>query len=60
VQRALPPPPRKTVYLDWSINDPSTLRGTPEEVRAAYEAAYQEIHAHIHDLVEAILGDKIN
>jgi phosphate transport system protein len=59
-QRALPPPPRKTVYLDWSLNDPAKAQGPAEVVGAAYEAAYQDIHAHIHDLVEAILGDKIN
>ncbi|MBM3833023.1 MAG: phosphate signaling complex protein PhoU [Verrucomicrobia bacterium] len=60
VQRAIPPPPRKTIYLDWSVKDPSRLQGTFAEVRPAYEATYQEIHAHIQDLVEAVLGDKIN
>jgi phosphate transport system protein len=59
-QKAIPPPPRKTVYLDWSVKDPSTVQGDPADVRAAYESTYQEIHAHIHDLVEAVLGEKIN
>jgi phosphate transport system protein len=59
-QKAIPPPPRKTVYLDWSVTDPSTFHGSPDETHAAYEATYQEIHAHLHDLVEALLGDKIN
>jgi phosphate transport system protein len=59
-QRALPPPPRKTVYLDWSIKDPSKVQGSPQEVRAAYESAYGEILGQIQDLEEAILGDKID
>jgi arsenate reductase len=59
VSKALPPPPRKTVYLEWTLDDPSSAAGTPAEVRAAYEAAYQTLHAHIQDLVEAILGDEI-
>ena len=58
-QRALPPPPTKAVCLDWSIRDPSTVHGTAEEVRAAYEETYQFLRGHIHDLVEAILGDSI-
>jgi len=58
-QRALPPPPRKTVYLDWNVEDPSRVQGTAAEVHAAYERTYQALDAHIHDLVEAILGDKI-
>jgi phosphate transport system protein len=57
-QKRFSPPPAKTVVLDWSIRDPAQIQGTPAEVRAAYEEAYQSIHAHIHDLVEAILGDK--
>lgn len=60
VQKALPPPPRKTVYLDWSIPDPSIVKGGAAEIRAAYESAYHELHSHIQDLVEAVLGDKIN
>lgn len=60
VQKVLPPPPRKTVYLDWSIPDPSQLQGTAEQIHAAYEFAYENLRANIHDLVEAVLGDKIN
>jgi phosphate transport system protein len=48
--------PAKAVTLDWSVADPSTTRGTPEQVRAAYEHAFQYIETHIKDLCEAILG----
>lgn len=58
--RVFPPPPTKAVCLDWSTRDPSTVSGSPEEVRAAYEDTYQFLRAHIHDLVEAILGDDID
>jgi phosphate transport system protein len=54
-----PPPPTKAVCLDWSIRDPSTVEGTAGEVNAAYEETYQFLRGHIRDLVEAILGDKI-
>ena len=56
-QKVFPKPPHKTVCLDWNVPDPSKAKGTPQEVRAAYETAYREIHAHIHDLVGAIVGN---
>jgi phosphate transport system protein len=57
--KVFPPAPIKTVCLDWSVRDPSTVRGSQEEVAAAYEATYQFLRAHIKDLVEAILGDEV-
>src|SRR5438477_117081 len=57
-QRVFPPPPTKTVGLDWNVKDPSFIEGTPEEIRAAYEATFQYINRHIRDLVEAILGEQ--
>lgn len=59
-EKVFPPRPNKTVCLDWSVPDPSKVPGTPAEARAAYEATFQFLHAHIQDLVEAVLGDKIN
>ena len=59
-QQVFPPPPTKAVCLDWSVPDPSALKGLPEEVQAAYEQTYQFFKAHIRDLVEAILGDRNN
>jgi phosphate transport system protein len=58
--RVFPPPPTKAVCLDWSIPDPSTVTGSAEEVRAAYEETFKFLKAHIRDLVEAILGDQNN
>jgi arsenate reductase len=55
-QQAFPRSPRKTVYFDWSIDDPSRVKGTPEEVQAAYEETYQFLSRHVRDLVEAVLG----
>ena len=60
VQRLFPRLPRKVVFLDWSGTDPCRVQGTPEEVRLAYEKAYGYFKAHIRDLVEAILGTKVN
>jgi phosphate transport system protein len=56
--KAFPPKPRKVVFLDWSVADPSRVQGTPEEVQAAYEATYNFLREHVHDLVEAVLGDE--
>jgi len=39
------------------VADPSKARGTPDEVRAAYEQAYESLTTHIRDLLQAILGN---
>jgi protein-tyrosine-phosphatase len=54
-RRAFPPRP-KTVCLDWTVRDLSTVQGSDAEVQAAYAAAYENLQNHIHDLAEAILG----
>jgi phosphate transport system protein len=59
-QRVFPPPPTKAVCLDWSVRDPSTVEGTPAEVRAAYQETFDFLQAHIQDLVEAVLGDTVD
>ena len=58
-QQAFPRTPRNMVYVDWSIDDPSRLQGSPEDVRAAYEATFGFLSSHIHDLVGAVLGVRI-
>jgi protein-tyrosine-phosphatase len=57
-QKAFPPKPRKVVFLDWSVDDPSRVQGSAAEVRAAYEKTYAFLQEHIKDLVEAVLGDE--
>ena len=56
-QKAFPPPPSKTVGLDWNVSDPSKRQGSLDEVRAAYEETFQYIHTHVRDLVQALLGE---
>lgn len=56
-QKALPPPPRKVVYIDWALSDPSQTRGTAAEIEAAYEGAYSFLETQIHDLIEAVQAD---
>jgi phosphate transport system protein len=53
-QKAFPRRPRKTVYVDWFVADPSRVQGSAEEIRAAYETAYQFIESHVRDLVQAV------
>lgn len=50
----------KSICLDWSIPDPSKATGSAEEIQKAYENAYQALCPQIEDLVEGILGDKID
>jgi arsenate reductase len=56
---AFPRSPRKLVFVDWSIDDPSRAQGSPEEVAAAYEATYRFLSNHVRDLVGAVLGIRI-
>ena len=56
-QKVFPPPPTKTVGLDWNVKDPSTVKGSDQEVRAAYEETFQYLNNHIRDLVQALLGE---
>jgi phosphate transport system protein len=58
VKEAFPRTPRKMVYVDWSLDDPSQVEGSPEEVHAAYEAAFEYLSSHILELIEAVLGDR--
>lgn len=57
---AFPPPPTKTVSIEWEVQDPAKAEGALEETRAAYEKTFQFLETHIRDLVEAILGDEMN
>jgi arsenate reductase len=59
-EQVFPPPPTKAVCLDWSLRDPSTVKGSPEEIKLAYQEAFDYLQAHIQDLVEAVLGDSID
>jgi phosphate transport system protein len=59
-QAAFPRTPRNLVYVDWSIDDPSRVEGSPEEVHAAYEATYEFLSRNVRDLVGAVLGITID
>jgi phosphate transport system protein len=58
VQQAFPRSPRKMVYVDWSVDDPSRVQGSADEVRAAYEAAFHTLSGNVRDLVGAVLGTR--
>jgi phosphate transport system protein len=51
-----PQEPRKTIYLDWQIDDPTTQKGDDETVKAAYENVYYFLTKQIDNLVNAIIG----
>lgn len=56
-ESAIPNRPSKALSLRWLVPDPSKVRGTPEEVRQAYEQTYELLTTHIKDLVKAVLWD---
>lgn len=56
-QKIFPPPPTKTVGLDWNIEDPSSRPGSLADVREAYEQTFQYINTHVRELVQALVGD---
>jgi phosphate transport system protein len=56
-EAAFPPKPTKSLGLQWLVPDPSLAHGTPDELRAEYEKAFQALSTHARDLVQAILGD---
>jgi phosphate transport system protein len=51
-----PQEPRKTIYLDWQIDDPSSLETDKAALHAAYENVFNFLTTQINDLVNAILG----
>jgi protein-tyrosine-phosphatase len=50
----------KAVCLDWSLEDPSLVGGSPEQKQAAYAKAFNFLHEHISELCEAVAGDRID
>ncbi|MBN1652385.1 MAG: phosphate signaling complex protein PhoU [Deltaproteobacteria bacterium] len=55
--RVFPPPPTKVVCIEWQVDDPSKVQGSPEEIHSAYERVYDYLGSHIHDLANAIIND---
>lgn len=51
-RKAFPTKPRKVVFLDWNIANPSVLAG--EAARAGYEQTYQFLQTHLRDLTDAL------
>lgn len=57
VEESCPPLPYRTIGLAWDIADPSKVDGSPEQIEAAYAAAYDDICAKLADLVAALGAD---
>jgi phosphate transport system protein len=55
-KKVFPPPPSKTVGLDWTLTDPSSRPGSLGEVRAEYDEAFQFLSTHVRELVQALMG----
>jgi phosphate transport system protein len=55
-EEACPQVPYGSIELNWDIEDPSKVQGTPQEIEAAYERVYQELRTKIQELIEGLLG----
>ncbi|MCX7871720.1 MAG: phosphate signaling complex protein PhoU [Verrucomicrobiae bacterium] len=55
VKNAFPQKPRKCVFIDWSLPDPSAKEGALNDVLTEYERAYEFLESHITDLVNAVI-----
>ncbi len=55
VKKHFPRRPGKGIYIDWAIDDPEKVQGTPDQKRAATESAYQALRESIFDRMQAIL-----
>ncbi|HVN75945.1 MAG TPA: phosphate signaling complex protein PhoU [Thermoanaerobaculaceae bacterium] len=53
-RRAFPRRPRKSVLLDWTVEDPLAAGADEAAVAVAHERAFTFIEGQIHDLVSAI------
>lgn len=53
---AFPPPNTKTVNLEWTLPDPAA--GERLGTAAAYQETWDFLQTHIHDLVQALLGEQ--
>jgi phosphate transport system protein len=47
---------RKTIFLDWPVEDPSLKQGDSKAITAAYEEVYQYIQSQVNDIIKAIIG----
>lgn len=56
VKSAFPQKPRKCVFIDWSLPDPSAKEGALSDVLNEYERAYEFLKSHITDLVDAVVN----
>ncbi|MBK9138114.1 MAG: phosphate signaling complex protein PhoU [Verrucomicrobia bacterium] len=56
-KKLFPRQAHKIVFLDWPVEDPATVAGSPEAVRAACERAFQTLEGLLGRLLKDILGE---
>jgi phosphate transport system protein len=57
-RKVFPPPPTRTIGLEWKVKDPSEFEGSEEEIHKAYENTFNYLKKQIQDLVQAFLGEQ--
>ncbi|MBN2357055.1 phosphate signaling complex protein PhoU [candidate division KSB1 bacterium] len=58
IRKALPPETEDAIIFDWPIPDPCKKAGVSAEIHHAYGETLQLLQTHIHDLVQAIIGQE--
>ena len=57
-RKVFPPPPTRTIGLEWKVKDPSEFEGSEEEIHEAYENTFNYLKKQVQDLVQAFLGEQ--
>jgi len=58
--KMFPQRPRKAIFLDWQVEDPSTKQGNDVDREKAYEETFQFLKGQLHDLINAVIGAENN
>jgi phosphate transport system protein len=58
VHKMFPQRPRKSIFLDWPVDDPSVMEGSAEVKEAAFERLFRYVQGQVKDLVKAIIGSE--
>jgi protein-tyrosine-phosphatase len=57
-RKVFPPPPTRTIGLEWKVKDPSEFEGSEGEIHEAYENTFNYLKKQVQDLVQAFLGEQ--
>lgn len=60
VNKMFPQRPRKTIVIDWIVEDPLTMNADAKTIEDAYEKVFNYLKKQVTDLVDAIVRNEQN